>query len=123
MTSNIEFNQKLIAESERDYSKLKFTPQQRALIEQAATLYNQYFDISEMAMRGFIARAIKQWQIEEKRVLDDIYSATGAEQVKLTKELAEVLKKVLIKVVIKPEQVPLLEKVIDQALEMALKSF
>ena len=123
LTSNIEFNQKLINESERDYSQLKLAPNQRALIEQAAKLYTQYFNISEMAMRGFIARAIKQWQIDNKKVLDDIYSSSGEEQVKMTRELANVLKTVLVKIIIKPEQVPLLEQVIDEAVEMALKSF
>ncbi|NHI91825.1 MAG: hypothetical protein EAX96_04940 [Candidatus Lokiarchaeota archaeon] len=123
MTYNIEFNKKLISEAEKDYTKLNLDKEQKMIIENTTKIYLKYLNISEMAMKGFISRAMREWQIKSKKDLSQFNSWSKNEMTQTTRDICNVLKQIMTKIVVKQEQVPLLEKAIDESIETALKNF
>ncbi|NHI91826.1 MAG: hypothetical protein EAX96_04945 [Candidatus Lokiarchaeota archaeon] len=123
MVSSIEFNKKLISDAEKDYSKLNLSKDQRALIDNAAKVYLNYLNVSEMAMKGFISRAMRDWQLRTKKDLADFMSWPKNEMIQITRDIGKILKEIMTKVVIKSEQIPLLERAIDEAIDISVKNF
>jgi len=70
-----------------------------------AKIFMQYLPISELAMRGFLARAVAQWQADNKMLISDIHALSASEKTHYMNEIFnEYLIKIMTKIVIKSEQ-------------------
>ena len=60
------FNKNQIEEVEKDFQKLNLNPVQRGMIAQAAQIYVKYLPISELAIKGFISFAMRDFQVQNR---------------------------------------------------------
>ena len=91
------------------------------MITQAAQVYIKYLPISELAIKGFISFAMRDWQVQNKRDLATFLEWPPEEQVKTTWAISELLKERLTKLLVEPEQEPVLDKAIKEAIKAALQ--
>ncbi|NHI94247.1 MAG: hypothetical protein EAX96_17275 [Candidatus Lokiarchaeota archaeon] len=117
MTVKPEFVKGEIERAAKDYEKITLAQEQRDKVVQIARILNRYLPIPEMAMKGFISRAIRDWQVEKKTNFKETISWSQNRQVNLTKEIFDIMKSTLTKSLVKPEQEPALNKALNDALE------
>ena len=123
MVRNILFDNSMIKQMEKDYSRTTLHKDQRNLVEQSAKVYVQYIPVSELAMRGFLSRAIAQWQEEHKKTIDQIHNAPKNVKIGALNEImGKHLIELMTRIVVKPEQVGLLENAIKEVSEMVIKN-
>ena len=67
------FDPAKIKEAESNYSKLKLTPYQKGVVYESAKVLSEKLNMSELAARGFIGFAIKDWQQEDKILAEEHY--------------------------------------------------
>ncbi|MFX1371430.1 MAG: hypothetical protein ACFFCE_06175 [Promethearchaeota archaeon] len=81
MTS-IEFNKIELEKAESDFSKAKMDSFQRKIIITEAEMMCKFINMSELAMRGFIYRAVMDWQKENKHYFTDALNMTSEDRIK-----------------------------------------
>ena len=119
--SELAFQKSKIEEVEKDFQKLNLNAIQRGMIAQAAQVYVKYLPISEMAIKGFISFAMRDYQIKNKKDLSTYLEWPPEEQLKSVWEIAGFLKERLTKLLVEPSQEPILEKAIKEAVEKSLQ--
>ncbi len=122
MTGKPEFVKSEIELAERDYERLTLDPDQREKVVQLASICVKYVPISEMAMKGFISRAMREWQVENKANFKETLNWGQNDQIKIAKDILEIVKITLRKFLIKKEQEPALNAGIDAALNFLLEA-
>jgi len=115
------FNKNEIEEVEKNFQKLTLNAIQRGMIAQAAQIYVKYLPISELAIKGFISFAMRDWQVQNKVDLATYLEWPPEEQAKTVWAIADLLKVRLTKLLIESEQEPILEKAINEAVNQALQ--
>ncbi|NHI94850.1 MAG: hypothetical protein EAX96_20340 [Candidatus Lokiarchaeota archaeon] len=124
MTKEIQFHKEMIEKAESDYSKAIFHKDQKALVEPMAKAFIKYLPLSELAMRGFLSRAVSKWQKEHNKSLEEMHNAQKNEKYKAMNEiLNDNLVEIMTKIVVKPEQVDLLKTAINEAANLVSKLF
>lgn len=116
MTIKPEFVKGEVEKAAKDYERLTLDPLQREKVVQLAKICVKYLPIPEMAMKGFISRAILDWQVENKTNFKETFNWSKSEQVNLTKEVLDIMKRTLVKSLLKPEQEPALDTALNAAL-------
>ncbi|MFX1456732.1 MAG: hypothetical protein ACFFDB_15270 [Promethearchaeota archaeon] len=81
MTS-IEFNKIELEKAESDFSKAKLDGFQRKIIVTQAEMMCKFINMSDLAMRGFIYRAIMDWQKENKHYFSDASNMAAEDRIK-----------------------------------------
>ncbi len=122
MTVKPEFIKSEIELAERDYERLTLDPMQREKVGQLASICIKYVPIPEMAMKGFISRAMREWQVENRANFKDTLNWSKNEQIKLAKDIFEIVKITLRRFLIKKEQEPALDAGINAALNFLLEA-
>ncbi len=115
------FKKNEIAQVEKDFQKVNLNKIQRGMIAQAAQIYVRCLPISEMAIKGFISFAMRDFQIQNKVDLSTFLEWSPEEQVKTTWAISELLKQKLTKLLVKPEQEPILDKAINEAINQSMQ--
>ncbi|MHA2252486.1 MAG: hypothetical protein ACXAD7_19125 [Candidatus Kariarchaeaceae archaeon] len=114
----LNFDQKAVQQAEEDFKKIDLEPRQRETINAIAKMYKEVIGMSEMAMKGFISFAIRDWQVEAKLKIEDLDHMSNEEKFSHHKRLGEHFYGRLAKIV--PEnQHPILQKVFHEASEYA----
>ncbi len=109
---------------EKDYSRANLHEDQRALLEPVGKLFTQHLPMSELAIRGFMGRAVGRWQEDHHRTLSEIHTAPTAEKHKVLDEIMNgYLVDIMTKIVVKPEQVPLLKEAISKVCKIVIAQF
>ncbi len=115
------FKKNEIAQVEKDFQKVNLNEIQRGMIAQAAQVYIRYLPISEMAIKGFISFAMRDFQVQNKIDLATFLEWPPEEQVKTTWAISELLRQNLTKLLVKPEQEPTLDKAIKEAVKQSMQ--
>ena len=115
MTVKPEFVIRELEKAAKDYERLNLEPMQREKVVQLASLCVRYLPIKEIAMRGFISRALREWQVENKTDFKDTLGWSKNQQINLTKEVMDIMKRTMVKSLVKPEQEPALDAAINAA--------
>ena len=76
------FNKIELEKAESEYSQAKMDGFQRNIIVSQAKLMCNFIHMSEMAMRGFIYRAVMEWQKENKHFFSDASKMTADNRIK-----------------------------------------
>ena len=103
---------------EENYKQLHITPEQRLFVEDLAKMLVEFLPMKEMAMRGFIIRAAKNWQMKNKKRVSDSLNWGRKEKLDFGIELMSAIFKELTRTLVKPEQEYELELVLAEAIEM-----
>ncbi|MFX1503281.1 MAG: hypothetical protein ACFFDH_20130 [Promethearchaeota archaeon] len=114
--SKINFSQNLIQQAEDEYNKLHLAASQKELLASLAHIFNQYIHIPERAMRGFIFRVVRDYQVEQHIILDEeLNRADKTKRAKIATAIVRKLRDALTRVLISPEEEPLLDEAIKNA--------
>jgi hypothetical protein len=119
--SELLFKKNEIDEAEKDFQKLTLNAIQRGMITAAAQIYVKYLPISELAIKGFISFAMRDYQVQNQIDLSTYLEWPPEEQAKTVWAIADLLKARLTKSLIEPEQEPILKKAITEAVTQALQ--
>lgn len=109
--------------TEENYKKLYITPDQRLFIDNLARLLIAFLPMKDMAMRGFIIRAAKNWQMKSRKQVSESANWGREQKLKFGIELMSSVFTELTRTLVKPEQEYELEMVLAEAIEMYNKEF
>jgi len=104
--------------TEENYKRLHITPEQRQYIDDLATLLVEIVPMKEMAMRGFIIRAAKNWQMKNRKAVSESVNWGKKEKLNFGIELMSAVFTELTRTLVKPEEEYELEMALAQAIEM-----
>ena len=104
--------------TEEDFQRLHFPPKQRLFIDDLAKLLIAFLPMKEMAMRGFIIRAVKIWQIKNRKKVSECANWGRKEMLNFGMELMSGIFTELTRTLVQPEQEQELELVLAEAIEM-----
>ncbi len=121
MVNQIEFKKDAVMKAEQDFSKLQLPPENRKNVTSFAQLYTQFLPISELAMKGFISMAMRDFQVQEKMDIMKIYQLPRETQDKWIQKMTAILQDKLEKVLLHPEQKAALRDAIKNAQDFAHK--
>jgi hypothetical protein len=77
--------------AEQDFSKLQLPPENRKNVTSFAQLYTRFLPISELAMKGFISMAMRDFQVQEKMDIMKIYQLPRETQDKWIQKMTAIL--------------------------------
>jgi len=109
--------------TEENYKRLHITPEQRLFIEDLANMLIEFLPIKEMAMRGFIIRAAKNWQLKNRKQVSESMNWGRKEKLNFGMELMSAIFTELTRTLVQPEQEQELEMVLAEAIEMYNRIF
>jgi hypothetical protein len=121
MTSQLEFKKEAVSKAEQDYTKLQLTPEAKKIIAGAAQVYAKFLPISELALKGFIAMALRDFQVQEKVDAATIPQLPKEKRDRYNQMIAKILLAKLEKVLVRPGQKALLKEGFEKSLEFAAK--
>ncbi len=119
----IKFNSQSIKEAEDYYKTLHMETDQRQIIESMAGLVADHLPVPERAIKGFMWRAIKNWQVDKKRGLDEIKKSTSSEKVDIAVNLFEYFETEIKRIMIDKSQESLLSSAIQEGLNLYKQKF
>ena len=108
-----------VKEAEADYGKLKLTQQQKENVTVMAKLLAGSIPISELALRGFIWKAISKFQKENQTYLEQGSDYTIEDKIKKTYAIAMEVRNNLVKILKRSTDV----SEIDRALQEVMKFY
>ncbi|MHA2271195.1 MAG: hypothetical protein ACXACI_04985 [Candidatus Hodarchaeales archaeon] len=117
MAHKLEFCEQSIAKTEQDFSMVTLSPEGRQQITQAAWLYQKYLPLSEMAIKGFLAFAMRDFQMQMQFDLKDFFSLPRAKQATYSEMIGKLFYERVSKVLVKPEQKNILKQAVHEAVE------
>jgi hypothetical protein len=96
------FTQKSLQDAEDIYNKIQYKEDQRAIVVALSKVASSLIPMNEIPMRGFMAGAIRNWQVENNQTLEDILKAPPTGKAKAVKEILGLLGNNLTRVLINP---------------------
>ncbi len=117
------FQEKKVKEIEDEYSKLVVSPQQKKQIYAISKLLVQKIPISEIALRGFIWKAIVKFQKEDKSFMADGEHYTPEERIRKTYRIANHVQDNLIKILKRKTDEHIIKEAMEEAMEYYKKNF
>jgi len=121
MATILEFRKEAISQAEKDFSKLQLTPEQKQVIAGAAQLYAQFIPMSQLAIKGFIAMTMRDFQVQEKLDTATINQFPREKREMYMKKMSKILQDKLEKVLFRPEQKSALQEAVKKAYEYSAK--
>jgi hypothetical protein len=121
MASTLEFRQEAVSQAEKDFSKLHLSPEQKQGIAGFAQLYAKFLPMSELAIKGFIAMTMRDFQVQEKIDAAAIQQFPREKREMYVKKMSKILQEKLEKVLRHPEQKIALQEAVRKAYEFAAK--
>ncbi|MFX1382294.1 MAG: hypothetical protein ACFFBP_07585 [Promethearchaeota archaeon] len=112
----LKFEPKSIQEAAEYYKTIHIAPEQKAIVSSLGKMISHALSIEERAIRGFIWRSIKDWQIDHSKDLSSIANMSPENRIQALLQIINVLEKTLMRVLISKEHEPLLEEAMKQVI-------
>ncbi|MFX1395659.1 MAG: hypothetical protein ACFFAS_01305 [Promethearchaeota archaeon] len=125
MVEKLKFERSFIEDAEAEYNKLKLAKDQKERISSYVRLISRYIPLPERALKGFMWRVLKEYQIENHQVLAEEATMKGskAEIINGIERVFSMLKDQLTRTLVSNEQAPLLDKAFNEITEIVLKQY
>lgn len=75
------FDEAALQRAEQEYAKVALVDDQRMVLESVSAVLAQHVDMNEMAIRGFLLRITRDWQIRTKRTVAELATSTREDRV------------------------------------------
>jgi ABC-type phosphate transport system ATPase subunit len=118
MRAAINFDSAAVRKAEQDYTQLSLTAEQRAMVEAAARIYTQCLPLTDMAVRGFISFAMRDWQVEHKTDIKDTVEWAPQRQFDVAEEVSVLLARRMARALADQNQKRTLEDAIAKAVAL-----
>ncbi len=116
MAVTLQFIEKELAKAETDYSKVQASPEQKTVIDQLAELLSRYTGMPKLPMKGFLWKAMKDWQLKNSMTCHAVLEMPYAGRLRSVREMLTILEeKYLRKVLRHSTDQYRLKKAIDSA--------
>ncbi|MFX1373882.1 MAG: hypothetical protein ACFFCE_18700 [Promethearchaeota archaeon] len=119
----INFKLESMQNSEDYYKKIHMVADQNTVITQMAQFLCQFLPIPERPMKGFIWRALTDWQVKNRKDLSEVLKISPDQRVETVLEIIALLKKHLTRILISQEQEPLLNESCQKAVKFYKTKF
>lgn len=107
--------------TEADYVKVKYTLEQSKLIEDISRVLCIIIQIPEVAMRGIVWNALREWQLKNNKIIAEIAEMPIARRLNAVKEIFYLGNKILKRMLRQPKSKN--EIILDIAFEKAFKHY
>lgn len=115
METKIAFNAAAVKNAAAEYEKVELPKEYRELMDGISRIISPFVDMSDMAIRGFIFRAIIEWQKRKKSKVAVVLDLSLQERQQMMKEGLGILDEILAGVLKTPSDKQKLKKAIDSA--------
>ncbi|OLS12217.1 MAG: hypothetical protein RBG13Loki_4159, partial [Promethearchaeota archaeon CR_4] len=104
-----------IQQAEKDYSKLTLTPEIKRDVEAFAIIFGRYIPMSELALRGFIHLALRDFQMQTHVDIRQFASLAPSEREKFTEFFENLIYEKISKVLQREDQKQQLRAAVREA--------
>ncbi len=108
-----------VRQEEEEFEKIILSPEQKQNVVAMASLLATKLPISELALRGFIWKAIKKYQIINREYMKDGERLTPEMKIQKTYEIAMEVRNNLVKILERSQDA----SIVDEALQEAMKLY
>ncbi len=91
MAVALQFIEKELIKAENDYSRVQASPEQKIVIDQLAELLSRYTGMPKLPMKGFLWKAMKDWQLRHNTACHAVLELPYAERLEKVKEMLTIL--------------------------------
>ena len=120
---DFKFKPKSVKEAEEDYNKFHASSDQKNIIVAIGKLISQYIPLPEKAIRGFIWRTIREWQVTYKKDIGELSTMSSDDRVNAVLQIIEIFETTMKRILIDKEQEPALEEAMKKTLDMYNEKF
>ncbi len=121
LSCTINFNKEALKNTEQDYEKVIFTPNQSKLIQELSNFLYEIIKIPELALKATTWKALREWQIKNKKNIAEIGDMPIEEKLNTVKEIFCIGNRILKGMLTQPKDKNGI--IIDIAFEKAFKYF
>ncbi|MFX1382293.1 MAG: hypothetical protein ACFFBP_07580 [Promethearchaeota archaeon] len=119
----LKFEPKLVKEAEDYYKTLHMGLDQKYIIIAIGKLISKFLPIPERAIRGFIWRTIREWQLTEKKDLSELSNLAPSNRINEVVKIIKLFETQIKRVLMDEQQGPLLEETMKKVLEVYIEKF
>ena len=119
----LSFSQSAMDQSAASFAQAKLAPEQNQIVRSLSGVLIRTLPMSELAMAGFLVKAIGQWQTEHRRQMTELVTLPPAERIKAVGQVGQVLKGVLRGVLAGKADGPTVDVAVDGALQAYAANF
>lgn len=120
---NIQFIHSSIEKAEDYYKTIHIAPEQRTIIDSLIPLLSPHLPISDRAMKGFLWRVLKDYQMKRHMALTESANLSPKERIEGLIEILKMLKEALTRVLINQEQELKLDDAISKVITFYKERF
>ena len=120
---DLKFKPESIKEAEEYYKTLRVASDQKYIIVAIGKLISKYIPIPERAIRGFIWRTIREWQVTYKKDLGELSNMSSTDRVNAVVQIMEIFETTMKRILIDKEQEPALKEGMKKTLDMYNEKF
>ncbi len=117
------FSAAALDDSEFQYKQLTLAPGQRQIVEGIGAVITKYLDIRPMAIRGFIWFSIREWQMKNKRKIEELQNSTPEDRIQSVGYMFGLLKEKLIRILVNKADKEIIENAVDNAFQFYKTNF
>lgn len=111
------FTTNSLDQAKSDFNRVKLEADQSKILDDTAKIIEPHLEINFLALKGFMLRAIKQWQSNENMALGDLVTASPELRIKHMEATYNNLKSILAKALINQTDTEALSDAVNKALE------
>ncbi|AHB41755.1 TPA: hypothetical protein DIC40_00620 [Patescibacteria group bacterium] len=115
MITKIGFNAVEVQNAAAEYEKVELPKEYRELMDGISRIMSPFVDMSDMAIRGFIFRAIIEWQKRKNKKVAIVLDLSPQERQQMMKQGLDILQEMLAKILKTPSDKQKLQKAVDMA--------
>ena len=112
-----------LKEAEIDLNKIQITPYQRQMVVDIAKVIHEFIPISELALRGFVLRSVKEFQLKYKITPKEIADRSPLERKEAMKIGFSILEEQLARVLRNQSDRSILKEAMNKAFEYYVDNF
>ncbi len=113
------FDKASIEKEKQEFQKLFLAPEHRSIVDDMAKIVLRRIEIDPLALKGFVWRAMKKWQIENNLTMRELATKSKSDRVVAVKKITEMTRD-SIKRVLKNKSD---ESLVDQVFEEVFQAY
>ena len=114
----IGFKTQEITEAEKYYGTIHLSERQKRIVGPVAEEISNQTQISDRAVKGFIWRTVREWQMKNQLDISEAQNFTAQQRLDLFEEIFGSVKESLARILLDDSQMPLLDKAMNNAVSL-----
>ncbi len=111
------FNKASIEKEKQAFQKLTLAPEHRVIVDDVAKIVLQHIEIDPLALRGFVWRAMKRWQVENNLTMKELATRPKPERIAAVKKITEMTRDSIKRVLKNESDEDLIDRVFEDVFQ------